>query len=56
LPLLKKDWMAALGYRYLAKSLTEGASQGWKTEVSGYHPVPALAQGTTFGQGKDGKY
>lgn len=56
LPLLKKDWMGALGYRYLAKSLIEGASQRWSTDTSGYHPVPALAHGSTFGQGKDGKY
>jgi len=56
LPLLKKDWMGALGYRYLAKSLTEGASQRWETDLSGHHPIPALAHGSTFGQGKEGKY
>jgi len=56
LPLLKKDWMSSLGYRYLAKSLTEGAAQRWSTDISDYHPVPALAHGATFGQGKDGKY
>lgn len=56
LPLLRKDWMSSLGYRYLAKSLTEGASQRWSTDISDYHPVPALAHGATFGQGKDGKY
>lgn len=56
LPLLRKDWMAALGYRYLAKSLVEGAAQGWKTDVSDYHPVPALVHGSTFGKGKDGRY
>ena len=54
--LLRKDWMGALGYRNLQKALTEGASQGWQTDVSGYHPVPALAYGVTFGKGKDGKY
>jgi hypothetical protein len=56
LPLLKKDWMSALGYRYLAKSLTEGASQGWKTDVAAEHPIPALAHAASFGQGKGGKY
>jgi DNA-directed RNA polymerase beta subunit/DNA-directed RNA polymerase beta' subunit len=56
LPLLKKDWMGALGYRYLAKSLTEGASQRWETDLSGHHPIPALAHGSTFGKGKEGKY
>lgn len=56
LPLLKKDWMGGLGYRYLAKGLTEGASQRWETDLSGYHPIPGLAHGSTFGKGKDGKY
>lgn len=56
LPLLKQDWMAALGYRNLAKALTEGASQGWQTDIEGYHPLPALAHGTTFGKGKEGRY
>jgi hypothetical protein len=54
--LLKKDWMSALGYRYIAKALTEGAGQGWSTDLEGYNPVPAFVQGTTFGEGKDGKY
>ena len=56
LPLLKRNWMSALGYRNLAKALTEGASQGWDTDTHDYHPIPAFAQGTTFGKGKDGKY
>jgi DNA-directed RNA polymerase subunit beta' len=56
LPLLKQDWMAALGYRNLAKALTEGASQGWQTDIEGYHPLPALAHGSTFGKGKEGRY
>ena len=56
LPLLRKDWMAALGYRYHKRGLSEGASQGWATELESYHPIPAFAHGVTFGQGKDGKY
>jgi DNA-directed RNA polymerase subunit beta' len=56
LPLLKKDWMASLGYRNLAKALTEGAGQNWSTDLEGHHPIPAFARGTTFGKGKDGKY
>jgi DNA-directed RNA polymerase subunit beta' len=56
LPLLKRDWMSPLGYRYLSKSLVEGAGQGWTTDVAGHHPIPAIAHGATFGQGKDGKY
>lgn len=56
LPLLKKDWMSSLGYRYLAKSLTSGASEGWSTDVAAEHPIPSLAHAATFGQGKEGKY
>ncbi|NDD05043.1 MAG: hypothetical protein EB078_09060, partial [Proteobacteria bacterium] len=56
LPLLKRNWMSALGYRNLAKALTEGAGQGWSTDLEDYHPIPAFAHSTTFGKGKDGKY
>jgi len=56
MPLLKRDWMAALGYQNLSKVLVEGASQGWKTDLSSHHPIPAFAQGTTFGKGKGGRY
>jgi DNA-directed RNA polymerase subunit beta' len=56
LPLLRRDWMAALGYRNLAKNLIEGAGQGWKTDLSDYHPIPAFAHGATFGQGQEGRY
>lgn len=56
LPMLKKNWMSALGYRRLADALKEGASQGWETDIEDYHPVPAFAHGATFGKGKGGKY
>jgi DNA-directed RNA polymerase beta subunit/DNA-directed RNA polymerase beta' subunit len=56
LPLLRRDWMAALGYRYLAKNLVEGAGQAWSTDLADYHPIPAFAHGATFGQGKEGRY
>lgn len=56
LPLLKGDWMSALGYRNLAKALVEGAGQAWSTDLQGHHPIPAFAHGTSFGEGKDGKY
>ena len=56
LPLLRKDWMAALGYQQLQRALTTGASQGWSTDLSDYHPIPAFAYGAEFGKGKEGKY
>jgi DNA-directed RNA polymerase beta subunit len=55
-PLMKKDWMGVLGYRYLSKALQEGASQGWSTDLHGTHPIPALAHGAEFGKGKEGGY
>lgn len=57
LPLLKHDWMSALSYRQLSKAITEGASQGWHTDIAGEHPIPALAHGATFGlKAQGGKY
>lgn len=56
LPILRRDWMAALGYRHLAKNLVEGAGQAWTTDLADYHPIPALAHGATFGKGEEGKY
>jgi hypothetical protein len=53
LPITRKDWMAQMGYRYIQKALTEGAAQGWKTNVAGSHPIPAFAYGATFGQKKE---
>lgn len=56
LPLMRRNWMSALGYRNLARALTEGSGQGWSTDSEDYHPIPAFAHGATFGKGKDGKY
>lgn len=56
LPLLRKDWMAALGYQQLQRALTTGAAQGWSTDTADYHPIPAFAYGAEFGKGKEGKY
>lgn len=56
IPILKRNWMSALGYRDLKKVITEGAGQGWKTDIHDYHPIPGLAYGKEFGDGEDGKY
>jgi len=56
LPLMRKNWMSALGYRNLARALVEGAGQSWSTDLEDHHPIPAFAHGATFGKGKDGKY
>ena len=52
-PLLRKDWMSQLGYQHLEKAITEGASQAWKSNVAGQHPVPAFAYGASFGKKKE---
>jgi DNA-directed RNA polymerase subunit beta' len=53
LPMLRKDWMAQLGYQKIKAGLTEGAAQNWKSNVEGTHPVPAFAYGVTFGKKKE---
>ena len=50
------DWMGMMGYRYLKKTISEAASQGWKSDIHGTHPVPGLVYSAEFGQGKPGKY
>jgi len=56
LPMSKKNWMAQLGYRYAKQAVKSGASEGWSSDVQGFHPIPAYAHGSTFGKGEKGKY
>jgi DNA-directed RNA polymerase subunit beta len=56
LPLLKKDWLAQMGFNHIRDAVTSGASEGWKSNIHGYHPIPAFAHGAEFGQGEEGKY
>lgn len=53
LPMLRKDWMAQMGYQKIKSGLIEGAAQGWKSSVEGVNPVPAFAYGATFGKKKE---
>jgi hypothetical protein len=52
-PLLRKDWMSQLGYRYVKQALTQGAAESWSSDLSGRHPVPAFAYGASFGKKKE---
>lgn len=52
-PILRKDWMAQLGYQHLEKAITEGAAQAWKSNIAGHHPVPAFAYGASMGKKKE---
>jgi DNA-directed RNA polymerase subunit beta' len=44
------NWMARLNYRDLQKTIQEAASQGWKSNIHGNHPIPGLAYGKEFGK------
>ena len=52
-PLMSHDWLTRLNYQQLAKTLTQGAAQGWKADVM-KTPVGAYAYGVHMGQEKIG--
>jgi DNA-directed RNA polymerase subunit beta' len=56
LPLLKRDWLAHMGYNHIKDAVTIGASENWKSNIHGYHPIPAFAHAADFGLGEEGKY
>jgi hypothetical protein len=43
-----EDWLARLNYQRLKETYTEGAAQGWKSNIK-KHPIPGLAHGAEFG-------
>lgn len=50
------DWLGRMGYRYLLKTMSEGATQGWSSDIHGYHPIPGLVYSREFGKSEQGKY
>jgi len=53
MPLEKsEDWIARLNHRRLSDTIVEAAQQGWKSQIHGVNPIPALAYGAEFGKGK----
>ena len=52
IPVVKKDWLSRLGFRYLSNTITEGAATGMESNIHSMNPIPALAYGAEFGQGK----
>jgi DNA-directed RNA polymerase subunit beta' len=51
LPLsVQEDWVARLGYNNLGRTLIEAAREGWKSNIHGFHPIPALAYAKEFGK------
>jgi DNA-directed RNA polymerase subunit beta' len=55
-PLLRPDWMARLGHRYLKASLEEGAQLNQSSDIHGLHPTPGFVYGVEFGNGTGGHY
>ena len=47
-PFTRKDWMASLSYRRLKDTLQKGVAEGWKSDVSGWNPIPGIAYGATI--------
>jgi hypothetical protein len=53
LPLdMQTDWMARLNHENLNATIIDAANQGWKSDIHGKHPIPALAYGAEFGKKK----
>lgn len=53
-PLLRKDWMAQMGYQHLAEALVGGVGELRESDIHNYSPVPAFAYGAEFGQAPEG--
>lgn len=47
-PMQRKDWMAGLSFRRLKDVIQRGVSEGWKSDVRGWNPIPGLAYGATI--------
>ena len=41
--------MARLGYDNISRTLVEASREGWKTNINGFHPIPAAAYAKDFG-------
>lgn len=50
---MQEDWIARLNSSNLHRTLAEAAREGWTSNVSGFHPIPAAVHATTFGKSKE---
>ena len=51
LPLeMQEDWVARLNFTKLKDTLTTAAREGWRSNIHGFHPIPAAAYGAEFGK------
>ncbi len=54
-PILRKDWMAQMGYQNLKDAIIGGAAEAQESDIHGFSPVPAFAYGAEFGEAPGGK-
>lgn len=50
---MQEDWIARLNANNLHRTLVEASREGWSSNISGFHPIPAVVHATTFGKSKD---
>jgi DNA-directed RNA polymerase subunit beta' len=55
-PLMNPDILARMAHRNLKQTLLEGAAFGDRSDIKGYHPIPAFVFGAEFGTGPAGRY
>lgn len=53
--LISSNWMARLNYQRLSSTIQDAAAEGWKSELHGTHPIPAIAVGAELGKAPPGK-
>lgn len=49
---LEEDWIARMNFQDLNRSIAQAAREGWRANIHGFHPIPALAHATEFGRGR----
>jgi DNA-directed RNA polymerase subunit beta' len=52
---VQTDWLARLQFQDLKKTISDGASEGWFSNIHGAHPVPGMAYAQEFGKGTPSK-
>lgn len=48
-----EDWMARLNFQKLNETMERAVREGWKSDIHGFHPIPAAAHASEFGKGED---
>jgi DNA-directed RNA polymerase subunit beta' len=50
---MQEDWMARLNFQKLNETMERAVREGWKSDIHGFHPIPAAAHASEFGRGKE---